>query len=62
MREKNPDHLKPKYFNPDSVLQKSGMEVMWNCRQGKCIWYIFVRDRLCRNFAVHLDVRLQSRK
>ena len=21
---KDPDHLKPKYFNPDSVLQKSG--------------------------------------
>ena len=58
----DPDHLKPKYYNPDSVLQKSGHGSYVELLPEKCIWYISVQDRLYRSFAVHLEERQLSRK
>ena len=58
----DPDHLKPKYYNPDSVLQKSGHGAMLSFLPVRCIWYISAPDLLYRNCAVLWEEKLQSRK
>lgn len=46
------DHLKPRYYNPDSKLQKCGHASYVNLPMEKPGWFILLPDPLPRSFAV----------
>ncbi|MFR7396413.1 MAG: family 43 glycosylhydrolase [Blautia wexlerae] len=58
----DPDHLKPKYYNPESILQKSGHGSYVELPTGEVYLVHLCARPFVLNFAAHWDVRLPFRK